>query len=846
MKFFSIILLFLTVTAAVYGTETPGLTAYREGNYGGAARLLSGEIVQFEKESKEYFEHIFAYIDSLLYCNKATEAEQKFNLYNKNVSAEAQVLFDLLEAKLAYVNKDLKKCEKILQNLKDNQNLSSLCRFDIVVLQCEIYLADNRYAETVKLADNALKDENIAQNGEFTLKTLLLRALAGAGMLNRIPAEYEALKKKYPEMQGKLQHFELLIHAINQDLAAYRKLFTEIFPDERPLAALIGDMVLYQGSLLAEQQAQKEKNTAEIAFHLNNQTWFAPNDEYRAGSYRNLITLYLNGNDKKSALKTVRSMLADVKDFADIVKWKMICARLQNELNDGDSGLAIYLEIKNNTSAPAEFRAEAAENAAGIYKKANKVSDMLKLYTFMIDFHDNRKISDRGLLLSGKYYFEHGESRMSESVLSKVLPDSDSYPEALFYLVQCRIANGEYDTATADIKQLAVLKNQDKNSDLPEFELSSVYFSAVIAEALKKDDEAVKLYEQAAGKTSVRPAALPMLANARLKAAELHLKRHSYSDAGLQFLTFAEKYPDHADTVSALYKAVYAYFLADRRDEMKYCISKMQKDFAAHKLTVNALFHETDYLRSKDLLQESLKTLDMINTLNNGANQNITAQVCYDKALTFYQLRRYDAAMEELKKLELLSNTEIPCFAEGLFLAGSIATEQGKNAEAAEYFLKSAASRKELLFNASARGRAADNFFLEGTKNKNSSALKNASAIYSELVKNTALATAFRVQCYYKAGRTLEAMQDYQGALDAYTEALYLNYNENEVKSSTVPVWVNRSALNAIDIHLRQGGSNALNDAIFIIRRLKKLNTMTAKELEDLEYNVRSRYVRND
>jgi hypothetical protein len=90
-------------------------------------------------------------------------------------------------------------------------------------------------------------------------------------------------------------------------------------------------------------------------------------------------------------------------------------------------------------------------------------------------------------------------------------------------------------------------------------------------------------------------------------------------------------------------------------------------------------------------------------------------------------------------------------------------------------------------------------------------------------------------------------MQDYQSALDAYTEALYLNYGDNELKNSTViPVWVNRSALNAIDIHLRQGGSNALNDAIFIIRRLKKLNTMTAKELENLEYNVRNRYVRND
>lgn len=845
MKFFSIILLFLTVTAALSGAETPGLAAYREQNYGGAARLLSGEIVQFEKGSKEYFEHIFAYIDSLLYCNRSSEAEQKFKQYKKEVSAEAKNLFDLLEAKFAYVNKDLKSCEKILQGLKDNSDLPPVLRFDIVVLFSEIYLADGRSAEAVELLDSALKDENIVKNGEFTLKSLLLRALAAAGNLNRIPAEYEALKKKYPEMQGKLQHFELLIYAINQDLAAYRKLFTEIFPDENPLAALIGDMVLYQGALLGEQQAQKEKNIPEIAFHLKNQTWFAPNDEYRAGSYRNLIELYLANNDKKYALKTVRSMLDNVKELADSIKWKMIYARLQNELNDGDAGLAVYLDIKNNPDAAAEIRAEAAENAAGIYKKANKNADMLKLYAFMADFPDNRKVSDRGSLLAGKYYFEHGESRMSESLLSKIMPDSESYPEALFYLVQCRIANGEYSAAAVDIRKLDALKNSEKNIDLPEFELASVYFRAVIAEALKKDDDAAALYEKAARTASVRTAALPMLANAWLKAAELQLKRHSYSDAGLLFLTFAEKYPRHKDTAAALYKSVYAYFLADRRDEMKYGISKLQKDFPAHELTVNALFHETDYLRGKDMLQESLKTLDVINTLNNNRNQNITAQVCYDKALTFYQLRRYDSAMDELKKIASLSNTS--CFAEGLFLAGSIASEQGKNAESSEYFLKAASARNELLFSASARGRAADNYFIEGTKNKNLAALKTASEIYAGAVKNTKLAITFRLQCYYKLGRTLEAMQDYQGALDAYTEALYLNYSENEVgNNAVIPVWVNRSALNAIDIHLRQGGSNALNDAVFIIRRLKKLNTMTAKELEDLEYNVRSRYMRND
>lgn len=846
MMFSRIIALVLAVSAwAVSGAETPGLAAYREQNYGSAVRLLQGELAQFEEDSKEYFEHAAAYIESLLYSGKIAQAKKEFDRCKKNVVSECKLIFELLEAKIAYADKDLKHCSEILQKLQNEQDLSSLNRFDIAVLQGVILLTESKAAQAVELLDKAAADEELLKNGEFTLKSLLLRALAGAGKLNRIPAEYEKLKRKYPEMQGKLQHFELLIHAINQDPAAYRKLFKEIFPGERPPAALIGDAVLYQGALLGEQQAQKERNSEEIAFHLQNQTWFAPNDEFRAGSYRNLIELYLNENNKKSALTAVRALLANVKNLSDTVKWQMICARLQNELEDGDRGLAIYLSIKNNQNIDADIRAEAAEKASQIYKEQKKYADMLKLYAFMADLPANRKINDRGTLLTGKYYFEHGESRMGESVLSKILTDSESYPEALFYLVQCRIANGEFDSASVAVEQLGKIKNDKTDTDLPEFSFAAVYFRAVIAEALQKEDEAAVLYEQAARSASVRPAALPMIANAWLKAAELQYKRRSYSSAGLLFLTFAEQYPKHADTVTALYKSVYAYFLAARREEMKYSISKLRKDFPRHELTVNALFHETDYLRGNDLLQEALKTLDDINALNNNKNPVVTAQVSYDKALTYYQLRRYDAAMEELRKLALLNNT--PCYAEGFFLAGTIASEQGKNAEAAEFFLKSADARSELLFNAAARGSAADNYFLEGTKNKNRTALSKAAEIYGSLVKDSKLSIVFRVQCFYKYGRTLEAMSDFQGALDAYTEALYLNYAENEIKNNTViPVWINRSALNAIDIHLRQGGSNALNDAIFIIRRLKKLNTMTAKELEDLEYNVRNRYIRND
>ena len=846
MIFSRIIALTLTVAAwTVCAAESPGLTAYREQNYGSAVRLLRNELAQSDRTDREFFEKAFSYIDSLLYNGNIVEAQTFFNRYQGKVPADCKASFELLRAKLAYVGKDFDNCSKILETLKNADGLTGLDRFDIAVLQSEVLLFQDKGNEAVDLLELALKDADIVKNGEFTLRLQLMRALAATGKLNRIPSEYDALKQKYPEMQGRLRHFELLIFAINQDLKSYRQLFAQIFPDGRPSAALIGDPVLYQGALLGEQQAQKEKNAEEIVFHLKNQTWFAPNDEYRAASYFNLIELYLNKNDKKSALAAVRGMLKNIKNLPDAAKWQMICASLQNELGDGDSGLEIYLKIKNNAYLEGAVRAEAAENAAQIYKKLGKNTEMLKLYAFMADFPDNRKINDRGVLLTGKYYFERGEYRMGESVLSRIQPDSLNYNEALFYLIQCRIANGEYQSAAADVQKLAELKNDENNTGLPDTAFAALYFNAVIAEALKKEDEAAELYEKAARSGAVSPAALPMIANSWLKAAELQFKRHSYSSAGLLFLTFAEQYPKHKDTAAALYKSVYSYFLADRRDEMKYSMSKLQKDFPRHELTINAFFHETDYLKGNDLLQEALKTLDTVFELNNNRNAAVSAQVYYDKALLFYQLRRDSAALDELKKLEALPQN--PLLAEGMFLAGTIASEQGRNLDAAGYFSQASSMRDELLFKSSSAGRAADNYFLAGTKNKESAHLKKALDIYANLVKNQKLSTVFRVQCFYKLGRTYEAMQDYQNALDAYTEALYLNYGDNEIKNSTViPVWVNRSALNAIDIHLRQGGSNALNDAIFIIRRLKKLNTMTAKELENLEYNVRNRYVRND
>ena len=64
--------------------------------------------------------------------------------------------------------------------------------------------------------------------------------------------------------------------------------------------------------------------------------------------------------------------------------------------------------------------------------------------------------------------------------------------------------------------------------------------------------------------------------------------------------------------------------------------------------------------------------------------------------MILYQLRRDSAALEELKKLEILPQN--PLHAEGMFLAGTIASEQGRNLDAAEYFTKASSMRDDLLF----------------------------------------------------------------------------------------------------------------------------------------------------
>ena len=147
MKYLLTIVLALTAVAS-FGAETPGMRAYHEQNYGAAMRLLKQESARLTKDSAEYFEHFFAYIESLLYNNLIDEAEKELKSVSGSLADTQKNVYDFLTAKIAYMRKNFDVGEKILLSLSSQKNLTSLMKYDISIMLAEIYLASGRAAES--------------------------------------------------------------------------------------------------------------------------------------------------------------------------------------------------------------------------------------------------------------------------------------------------------------------------------------------------------------------------------------------------------------------------------------------------------------------------------------------------------------------------------------------------------------------------------------------------------------------------------------------------------------------------------------------------------------------------
>ncbi len=98
-----------------------------------------------------------------------------------------------------------------------------------------------------------------------------------------------------------------------------------------------------------------------------------------------------------------------------------------------------------------------------------------------------------------------------------------------------------------------------------------------------------------------------------------------------------------------------------------------------------------------------------------------------------------------------------------------------------------------------------------------------------------------RSQSLYKLGRSYEQINDIendQNALFAYCDLIYRALNNENIPA----LWINKSAKNAINIHLRHGGSNSLREAMQIVDNLRILKILSQAELNSLTEDIKKHY----
>jgi tetratricopeptide (TPR) repeat protein len=203
--------------------------------------------------------------------------------------------------------------------------------------------------------------------------------------------------------------------------------------------------------------------------------------------------------------------------------------------------------------------------------------------------------------------------------------------------------------------------------------------------------------------------------------------------------------------------------------------------------------------------------------------------------LIYNENKRYSKALEVLGQLEKDYSTA-SIIVDSYFLAGVILTEIGENKQALEAFNKAKENSKDGLFVNVCNGKIADNYFILHSKRNLKEDLQKAIDIYQMLANDNTNDFFLRTQSFYKLGRSKELMEDYQGALDAYNESIYIALSNLDNNNQAIPaIWVNKCGVNAIKLNLKKGGRNARQDASRILDKLKEINRQLPAELLDLE-----------
>lgn len=827
MSYFKIkIILLLSLFSFVAAAVTPGLAAKRRHDYKEAVRLLKKERVNFNSDSPEYQNYTFEIVESFIgdgnYKAAAKELNSiKNNLKNSDIISHFGILENIIS--LQTDSKKQKTALDKLLKLFEDKTISAENKLLIVNFLVPFLRKNQEYTKALKLIEALnwnLFDENqynltmeycqlLILNGDYNKAEELINSSVFSGLVGA-----EELKK----------YFELLINSYKKEYDLYFKNRPSISRQNSLIH--LADLEMIKN--LTENQGKSDDYYKVLNFALDSAASL-PSVEHK-NSLVKLIEFEIDSKKYDSAIGNIEKLIKiypDSKEYAFLVGKK---AELHLAEKNFDAALDSYSKIVDNKNVAMRDRLAAAELAAELYVRLDKGEYVLSLYDFMSKNSSAPAELDRVNLLIGQYYFGKNNFYLAANYLKKVSEKSDLFKNAVLMLMQCNFSLKNYKELEKNISVIDALFMQNDKMSAEERNIVKFY-QALMYENTDKVAEAIKIYEEL---ISLKEVDSSYVADAILNLGEVYFALHSYDKAALQFLNFAERYPENENVDKVLYRAVYAYYLANMSEEMVYAVKTLEKKYPKSPYTVKSLFHLSDYCRVQNKFDEAFAVLENLEKLLSEDDLNTRAMVLFSRANIYNENKRYSKALDELNK----EVTDYPLAANienSYFLMGVIYSEIGENLQAIEAFKNAQKNSKDRLFIDVCEGKIADNYFILYSKRNEINHLKEAIKLYEKLADAGENDFFIRTQSFYKLGKSKELAADYQGALDAYNEAIYIALSMLDNNRALPLIWVNKCGANAFKLNLKKGGKNAHYNAKKILDKLKELNKELPYELQELE-----------
>ncbi|MBQ9788067.1 MAG: tetratricopeptide repeat protein [Lentisphaeria bacterium] len=825
----TIILSAILLSVLAVNAVTPGLAAKRRHDYFEAVRLLNKERSNFAANSLEYQNYTFEIVESLIGSGDFAAAAKELLAIRSLVDTSAanklhfEILKNLVTANTAESEKR-SAIDKIIKIFENESELSQDSRLLIVNFTVPLLSQEADYKTALKL----IRDLNLTELDENydNLTLEYCKLLIFDGQFD----EAEKLIQNFSfatiaDSENLKQDFSLLLNSYRKNIEFYLK--------NRP-SIIRQNSIIHQADLkMAENLTENAPKSDELYQALK----FAVSsiDESQAIEYKNslikLIDFELDNGKDGNALKNIELFTAKYPDANEYVPLMNKKIAVYRKNNDSKNILATFEAIINNEQLAISDRMAAAELAAELYLQNNDSEHALSLYDFMLKNSSSDEETAKVNLLIGQYYFQSNNFYLAANYLTKIGKSSSYFKNALLMTIQCYFKLENYKDLEKAIENFHSAFKSDKNVTVTE--LNTVkFFTAEMYEKNEKKSEAIKLYEELVILNQEDCLYVP---EAILNLGEIYFGANSYDKAAEQFLNFAKNYPDDANADKALYRAVYAYYLAEKIEETIQAVKLMSEKYPKSPYTIKALFHLADHYRISNEFEKAAETLAELELLLHQDDLNTKAMIAYNRAVIYNENKRYSKALEELNSL-IEKYPQSSMLSDCYFLMGVIYSEIGENLQSLEAFQKASEKNNKPLFITVCKGKMADNYFILYSKRNEKEYLEAGIKLYEELAENRDNDFFVRTQSYYKLGRSLEAAGEYQEALNAYNNAIYEALSVLDRNGKTIPpIWLNKCGANAIKLNLNHGGRNAKNNAKIILERLKELNQTIPAELREFE-----------